>query len=213
MQIRSLIPPRFQLLLTHPLLQQLPQLRLIRHLLTFKHAFAELHKTKFPPFLCSQRHYFPSGLSFPTVTLKRNKVRLYADTQTRTPAPLLDAPPKARLSENLTAADLSAPGYRYARISLELVLVLERVIAWLRGHKLIFVSTYRPPALNRAQNGPKDSAHVDGLAADIRCDDVSLEHLYELACEAVGERGAVYLYPDRYVHLDVAGKFGRGADI
>lgn len=63
---------------------------------------------------------------------------------------------------------------------------LERVRAMV-GEPIIILSGYRCPALNKAIGGSKHSAHMDGLAADIRASGVQAKTLAKtLTCNPAG---------------------------
>lgn len=68
----------------------------------------------------------------------------------------------------------------------------------LLGHPVIIKSGYRSKALNRAVNGSRNSAHVFGLAADIRCPDFGSPLA---VCRAIAGSGIEF---DQVIH-----EFGR----
>ena len=56
---------------------------------------------------------------------------------------------------------------------------------------------------NRAIGGSKHSAHIEGLALDIRCPDkMEYERFYELAERIAGDGGCGYYPKDNFVHID-----------
>lgn len=122
-------------------------------------------------------------------------------------APLIAAFPDAQLSQHFKLSDFR-PGrhtHQYIRVSPELVMALEQIVLHL-GQPVTVLSGYRPPDYNREAGGTSNSTHMDGLAADISCDDVPLEKLHEVCLEVIGVRGGVGLYQkNNYVHVDLRG--------
>ena len=54
--------------------------------------------------------------------------------------------------------------------------------------------------------GEPNSAHIDGLAADVTCPGVSTAALHQAALEVIGQAGGVGYYPSLgFVHIDVRG--------
>lgn len=79
---------------------------------------------------------------------------------------------------------------------------LEQVRA-LVGKPLTISSGYRSPALNMAVGGARDSAHVQGLAADINCAGLSPKALAVL----IRESGIAFdqlIYEGTWVHIGLA---------
>lgn len=124
-----------------------------------------------------------------------------------TAAPLIRAFPDAQLSKSFRLSDFR-PGehsYDYIRISPRLVAVLEDINAR-AGRPVTVISGYRPAARNLHHGSEANGTHVDGLAADICCDGLSSEQLYEICQDVVGKQGGVGLYPaHRTVHVDLRG--------
>lgn len=58
---------------------------------------------------------------------------------------------------------------------------------------------------NREVGGVSNSTHIDGLAADIYCDGLSTEALYDICLKVIGPRGGVGYYPKSgFVHVDLS---------
>lgn len=209
--LTQLVPPGLHSLLTSPTINlNLNCLRPLRQLLALDRL---LHPTTrrrtLPAFANIPEHQrFPSGIRLALVPPSRKNAKRYATTGNPAAAPLTAPPPDCQLSPHFRAQDLCPPasyGYRCARISIDLVEQLECIWTQLRGHSLVVLSAYRPPDYNALCGGIPNSSHVDGLGADICCEDVPLEFLYEVASDVIDEAGSVYLYPGKYVHVDVAG--------
>jgi len=51
-----------------------------------------------------------------------------------------------------------------------------------------------------------NSTHIDGLAADIYSDYVSVDELYDICDRVIGDRGDVGYYPSQgFIHVDLRG--------
>lgn len=93
------------------------------------------------------------------------------------------------------------------RMNPKLIDLLYIIQTWLRAnglpYQIIIQSGYRTPEYNRSlAKAAKNSEHVNGNAADIRIDGVSVADLNRLAL-AVGV-GGVGIYPNNgFVHVDV----------
>ena len=150
---------------------------------------------------------YPSGLSIPKAALSVAEAARYGITGKYTAAPLLAAKPTDRLSDHFTAAEFLChdTSYKYLRVSSELVRRLEQIRAKL-GAAIHVNSGYRPPEYNRSVGGEINSAHIDGLAADIRAEGVSMETLRRVCEEVIGKDGGLGYYPDLgFCHVDVRG--------
>lgn len=164
---------------------------------------AQGEASKIPPYK-SPQITFPSGQSvkaFPN----GNVWAAYRPPHPSLAAPVVRFNGSLPVSENYTmAAFAPSKPYPYIRIAPALVEALE-AIAYRLGRPLTVLSGYRPNACELTQ-GCACVSHIDGIAADIQCDGVSLEQLHE-ACDAViGERGGVGIYADSgFMHVDVRG--------
>ena len=152
---------------------------------------------------------YPSGLVIPKAVLSEAEAARYGITGIYTAAPLVATQKTDRLSTNFTAGEFAPSGdlsYRFLRISPELVRRLEKIRAALGGAAITVHSAYRPPEYNRSVGGVSNSAHIDGLAADISATNITTEALRR-ACEVViGEDGGVGYYPgQQFCHIDVRG--------
>ena len=89
----------------------------------------------------------------------------------------------------------------------ELVHLLNRIREkW--GRPIIVTSAYRSPQHNAAVGGVANSYHVQGLAADIRPENLEdLDELQDLCLELVSN-GGVGLY-GTFVHVDARGRKAR----
>lgn len=123
-------------------------------------------------------------------------------------APLIPAFPDAQISKNFRLSEFR-PGehsYDLIRFSPVLVNTLEEIRKRAGDLPLHITSGYRPPAYNRKVGGVSNSAHIDGLAADIYCDHLSTEDLYDICNEVIGDRGGVGYYPTQgFIHIDLRG--------
>lgn len=69
------------------------------------------------------------------------------------------------------------------------------------GAPIIVTSGYRCPEHNAAVGGVENSQHVQGTAADIYCDAVSVDQLADAAA-AIGFDGIGRYYNSGFVHVD-----------
>ncbi|ODT75570.1 hypothetical protein ABS71_04280 [bacterium SCN 62-11] len=122
---------------------------------------------------------------------------------------MLAAKKADRLSQHFTAGEFFPSGdasYRFLRVSPELVRRLEKVRTALGGVAITVHSAYRPPDYNRSVGGVSNSAHIDGLAADISAAGISTEALRRVCEVVIGDDGGVGLYPSQqFCHIDVRG--------
>ena len=129
-------------------------------------------------------------------------------------APLIRAFPDAQISKNFRLSEFR-PGrhtYEYIRISPTLIRVLEEIRAQ-AGRPVIVTSGYRPPDYNREVGGVSNSTHIDGLAADIYCEGLTTDQLYDICDQVIGQQGGVGHYPQSgIVHVDVRGYRARWCD-
>ena len=147
-----------------------------------------------------------------TVTLSEAAAAPYKTTGIYRAAPLLEIDPKEPLSPHFRAGEFfpNDPKCKYLRISPALIEALEKLRQKIGGAAITIHSAYRPPAYNAAIGGVSNSAHIDGLAADISANGVSTDQLYRAADEVIGGTGGVGYYPRaEFVHIDVRGHFAR----
>lgn len=88
----------------------------------------------------------------------------------------------AELCDSPTAVRLAIPNDPSAAIYpnlMRLAVGMERVRAMV-GAPILVLSGFRSPALNAAVGGVKNSAHMDGMAADIRVQGMAPRDLAEL---------------------------------
>ena len=157
---------------------------------------------------------YPSGkrLSLAQLSEAQSNLEGYGTTGSYQAAPLVVAKIEDKLSDHFRAGEFFPhdPSYRYLRVSPELVLRLEQIRKALGGRAVTLHSAYRPPAYNRQVGGVANSAHVDGLAADISVADVSTERLRQVCEQIIGDSGGVGYYPtQQFVHIDVRGSRSR----
>ena len=123
-------------------------------------------------------------------------------------APLISAFPDAQLTKNFRLSEFR-PGehsYDLIRISPRLLNILEEIRSRVGDYPLHITSGYRPPAYNRKVGGVSNSAHIDGLAADIYSDYMDVSELYDICDSVIGDRGGVGYYPsDGFIHVDLRG--------
>lgn len=152
---------------------------------------------------------YPSGMSISKAVLSVAEAARYGTTGIYTAAPLLAAKPDDRLSAHFKAAEFYPAGdssYRFLRVSAELVRRLEKIRTALGGVAITVHSAYRPPEYNRSVGGVSNSAHIDGLAADISADGISTEALRRVCEVIIGDDGGVGFYPSQqFCHIDVRG--------
>ena len=152
---------------------------------------------------------YPSGLSIPKAMLSEAEAARYGTTGIYNAAPLLAARPSDKLSQHFSAGEffpLGDSSYRFLRISPELIRRLEKIRTALGGVAITVHSAYRPPEYNRSVGGVSNSAHIDGLAADISAAGISTEALHKVCEEIIGDDGGVGYYPSQqFCHIDVRG--------
>ena len=160
---------------------------------------------------------YPSGLMIPKAVLSEagrlpeaNSTRQrYGTTGIYTAAPLLAARKTDKLSANFSAGEFFPQGdssYRFLRVSPELVRRLEKIRTALGGAAITVHSAYRPPEYNRSVGGVYNSAHIDGLAADISAAGISTDVLRGACEKVIGDDGGVGFYPlQQFCHIDVCG--------
>lgn len=123
-------------------------------------------------------------------------------------APLISAFPNAQLSKSFQLSEFR-PGehsYDLIRISPRLINVLEEIRTRASGYPINVTSGYRPPAYNRKVGGVSNSTHIDGLAADIYSDYLSVHELHDICDDVIGDRGGVGYYPSQgFIHVDLRG--------
>ncbi len=92
-------------------------------------------------------------------------------------------------------------------IDLELCVVLGKIEAEI-GEELDYTSGYRCPECNLKAGGVKNSAHLRGLAVDIRCHDSLLRCKIENAAVKIGitRRGI----GKNIIHLDIDSSLPQG---
>ena len=152
---------------------------------------------------------YPSGLSIPKAVLSVAEAARYGTTGIYTAAPLLAAKATDKLSTNFKAGEFFPQGdssYRFLRISAELIRRLEKIRTALGGVAITVHSAYRPPEYNRSVGGVSNSAHIDGLAADVSAAGISTEVLHKVCEVIIGDDGGVGYYPShQFCHVDVRG--------
>ncbi len=152
---------------------------------------------------------YPSGLAIPKAALSEAEAARYGTTGIYTAAPLLAAKRADRLSQHFTAGEFFPSGdasYRFLRVSPELVRRLEKIRTALGGVAITVHSAYRPPDYNRSVGGVSNSAHIDGLAADISAAGITTEALRRVCEVVIGDDGGVGFYPSQqFCHIDVRG--------
>lgn len=161
-----------------------------------------------PPLPVGATITYPSGVTVPVIVPEDAIERGRYGTVAETAAPLITADRDLRLSSHFVLGEFlpNDPSYRYARLSPDLVELLETLRSELGAQPLIVTSGYRPPLYNQSVGGVPNSAHVDGLAADIYSDQVPLLKLWSTAERLVGDRGGVGYYPAQgFVHVDLRG--------
>ena len=155
---------------------------------------------------------YPSGRSIPFAKISAVEATRYGVTGAYTAAPLVAARVDDQVSQHFQAGEFLPhdSSYRYLRLSPRLVEILEKIRSGVGGLSVTVHSGYRPPAYNRQIGGASQSAHVDGLAADISVPGLSVARLHQVADLIVGETGGVGYYPDQgFVHVDVRGFLAR----
>lgn len=88
-----------------------------------------------------------------------------------------------------------------------LLRLCDRILEPLRellGKPIRITSGYRCPELNKAVGGAANSAHIQGFAADIQVQDLSVEELFNtIACSELPYDQVIQEF-DRWVHVAIA---------
>lgn len=127
-------------------------------------------------------------------------------------APLIRAFPDRQLSKNFRLSEFRPGEHSYDLIRICPVLLgdLEAIRERAGGEPLHVSSGYRPVAYNRKAGGVANSTHIDGLAADIYSDKLTVDELYEICDVIIGDRGGVGRYVSQgFVHVDLRGHRAR----
>jgi subtilisin family serine protease len=147
---------------------------------------------------------FPSGAKF-TATQKPLDGIDYNDPVAGNAVPLIEVAGRGeeKLSPDILVKQLAADGARYARISPDLVIALQKLRDKLKVAVNIH-SGYRYIALNKLLGGDAFSAHLSGCAADISSDALDQTQLAQSAIKELGPKIAISL-GNQCVHIDVRG--------
>lgn len=107
-----------------------------------------------------------------------------------------------KLSPDFRAREFICPCCRKEGIKDDLVFHLQMVHDLLPAHSvMIITSGYRCEEHNKEVGGVEDSAHIKGLAADIKCEDPRYRFLLIAALIKVGfKRFGLY---DNFIHCDL----------
>ena len=155
---------------------------------------------------------YPSGLTLPKAVLSEAEAARYGTTGIYNAAPLVAAKVDEAVSDHFKLGEFAPhdASYKYIRVSPLLVERLEQIRKDLGGPVITIHSAYRPPEYNRSFGGVSNSAHMDGLAADISAAGISTDALYK-ACEwVIADTGGVGYYPvQQFCHIDVRGERAR----
>lgn len=155
---------------------------------------------------------YPSGRWFSVVVPSEAEAARYGVTGSYAAARLIQAPADAKLSDHFVAGEFAPddPTYRFLRVSPALLRKLEQLRAALANRPVHITSGYRPPAYNQMVGGAPQSAHIDGVAADLYCPGVSTYELYVAADHIIAADGGVGYYPTQeFVHVDVRDSLAR----
>lgn len=151
---------------------------------------------------------YPSGLVLPRSP--RNNDHKYRTTGAYAGVPpLVTGDPESKLSEHFKLKEFRChdrANYPDTRVSPRLIAALEKIRNKV-GRTVHVLSAYRPKDYNDAIPGAaSNSQHIDGLAADIYCDDINTKTLYDICDQVIGSSGGVGYYPhDGFVHVDTRG--------
>lgn len=149
---------------------------------------------------------YPNGWTADVVPLEEAGSE-YKPVDPLAAAPLILAFPDAQISEHFRLSEFR-PGrhsYEYIRLHPASVQALEDIRAR-AGRPVNVTSGYRPPAYNQEVGGVSNSCHIDGLAADIYCDGLTTDQLYDICVAVIGYRGGVGYYPSSgFIHVDLRG--------
>lgn len=150
---------------------------------------------------------FASGWAAPVIP-EEEAGEEYERIDIEAAAPLIPAFPDAQLSKNYRLSEFRPGDHTYdlIRISPRLINILEEIRKRAGDQPVHVTSGYRPPAYNRKVGGVSNSTHIDGLAADIYSDYISVDELYDICDKVIGDRGGVGYYPNQgFIHVDLRG--------
>jgi hypothetical protein len=120
---------------------------------------------------------------------------------------------KKKLSDHFILEEFRChdSSYDLIRISPKLIGKLEEIRSKCGNKPINILSAHRPYPYNADINGAeKNSYHIDGVAADIYVDGLSVASLTSIADTIIGNEGGVgAYYNDGFVHVDVRGTKSR----
>jgi len=106
-----------------------------------------------------------------------------------------------RLSPHFRVDELACPCDHCERVVIHWALVeLLQRMRWRIGRPLIVTSGFRCASHNTEIGGVSSSLHISGLAADLQCEGLTPEMLFDVARECGA--GGIGLYP-RHLHVDI----------
>ncbi len=149
---------------------------------------------------------YPSGVCFRGQLVTPESEEFYRPVSSWKKPSLIPAIKGLQLSENFTLDEfLPKTKVEWIRIDPLLISILQELRETVRA-PLTITSGYRPQAYNRKVGGSSQSTHINGLAADLYCRDLSLNSLHWHAEKILGGLGGLGFYPDQgFIHIDVRG--------
>jgi uncharacterized protein YcbK (DUF882 family) len=117
------------------------------------------------------------------------------------------------IHNNFPAADLACPCCGELKIDARLMKGLERLLE-LAGTAVIVREAYRCATRQQEVGAVSDSAHTQGLAADVRIVGRTLQQMYELAVQVPEfNQGGIGVYDGGFIHVDVRSYSARWARV
>jgi uncharacterized protein YcbK (DUF882 family) len=117
------------------------------------------------------------------------------------------------LSEHFSTSEMECHHCGRCSISGALITALEALRA-LGPEPIIVNDGYRCPEHNAAVGGVPDSEHVQGIAADIRIQGLSLQEMYDRAVRVQDfAEGGIGVYDGNFIHVDVRQRLARWARV
>lgn len=111
------------------------------------------------------------------------------------------------LSKNFSKSEFACRCCGVCDIDPDLVIALQE-LRNIVGHAIFVNSGYRCEKHNAEVGGSPRSQHMEGTAADIRCNEVSFNALYRYVTQIKAFlNGGIGLYPDKgFIHVDIGPK-------
>ena len=107
------------------------------------------------------------------------------------------------LSQHFSTHEFACPHCGQTKISGKLIDALEKLHA-MGPEPIIVLSGYRCPEHNAEIGGAPHSEHMEGIAADIKIQGLTLQRQYDRAMQVPEfAQGGIGVYDGKFLHVDV----------